>query len=388
MDTGIGVHYRDLALIFKQLGHKVRVYQFPYEFTHDTVSEFEGVPVSRFGIRHTNLFKIRGIGRLCRIFRYFDFYEALVFFRRSKAILKEAIKEHDFDIIEATSNRGVACSISFVKKKPPIFTRVSTTMKQSFAYEGKTVDLNYRLASYLECSQIRRSDYLVTHTRCHAREIGNLHGINPDKFRIIPHAIESKQSFNIKHKISDDSIKILFVGRMEPRKGFDTLLRAIPKVLERFSNVHFDFCGSSEKSILDSAEKRLSSESRVTFHGYVERNNLNKFYKNCDIFVAPSIYESFGMIYLEAMRFGKPVVACNSGGTPEVVENGISGILVSPSNADQLANALIRLCTSESLRKKMGQAGQIRISKFYSLDKLGEATLNHYQSFCGSGLNN
>lgn len=388
MDTGIGIHYRDLALTFKRLGHEVRVYQFPYEFTHDTVSEFEGIPVSRFGIQPTNLFKIRGIGRLCRIFRYFDFHEALYFFRRSKAILKVAIKEHDFDIIEATSNRGVACSISFEKKKPPIVTRVSTTMKQAFAYEGKTADLNYRLASYLECSQIRRSDRLVTHTRCHAKEIGNLHGINPDKFSIIPHAIESAPSKNNKLKIHDDSIKILFVGRMEPRKGFDTLLRAIPKVIKRFSNVHFDFCGSSQKSILDEAKKRLPSESGVTFHGYVERNDLDEFYKNCDVFVAPSNYESFGIIYLEAMRFGKPVVACDSGGTPEVVENEISGILVPPSDAEKLANAMIRLCKSESLRKKMGQAGQSRISKFYSLDKLGEATLNHYQSFCRSGLNN
>ncbi len=387
MDTGIGVHYRDLALTFKQLGHEVRVYQFPYEFTYDTVSEFEGIPVSRFGVQPTNLFKIRGIGRLCRIFKYFDFHEALVFFRRSKAILKEAIKEHDFDIIEATSNRGVACSISFEKKKPPIFTRVSTTMKQSFAYESKTVDLNYRLASYLECSQIRRSDYLVTHSRCHATEICNLHGINPDKFLIIPHAIESVHSENYNHKTSDDSVKILFVGRMEPRKGFDTLLRAIPNVMESFSNVHFDFCGSTQKSIIDEAKKRLPSQSGVTFHGYVERNKLNKFYKNCDIFVGPSNYESFGIIYLEAMRFGKPVVACNSGGTPEVVENEVSGLLVAPGNPVQLANALIRLCKSESLRKKMGQAGKSRISKFYSLDKLGEATLNHYQSFCGPGLN-
>ena len=255
LDTGIGIHYRDLALTLRRLGHEVRVYQFPYEFTHDAISEFEGIQVSRFGIQPTNLFKIRGIGRLCRIFKYFDFHEATHFFRKSKAVLKAAIKEHDFDVIEATSNRGVACSISFEKKRPPIFTRVSTTMKQAFAHEGSTPDLNYRLASYLECSQIRRSDYLVTHTRCHAKEIANLHGINPDKFSIIPHAIESAPFENHEHKSTDDSIKILFVGRMEPRKGFDTLLAAIPKVVERFSDVHFDFCGSSQKSILMKQKK-------------------------------------------------------------------------------------------------------------------------------------
>ena len=136
LDTGIGIHYRDLALTLRRLGHEVRVYQFPYEFTHDAISEFEGIQVSRFGIQPTNLFKIRGIGRLCRIFKYFDFHEATHFFRKSKAVLKAAIKEHDFDVIEATSNRGAACSISFEKKRPPIFTRVSTTMKQAFAHEG------------------------------------------------------------------------------------------------------------------------------------------------------------------------------------------------------------------------------------------------------------
>ena len=380
MDTGIGIHYRDLALTLKRQGHEVRVYQFPYEFIHDASSVFEGIQVSRFGIQPTNLFKIRGIGRLCRIFKYFDFHEATHFFRKSKAVLKAAIKEHDFDVIEATSNRGVACSISFEKKRPPIFTRVSTTMKQAFAHERSIPDLNYRLASYFECSQIKRSDYLVTHTRCHAKEIANLHGINSEKFSIIPHAITNNNFEESDNKTSEDSIKILFVGRMEPRKGFDTLLDAIPKVVEKFPKARFDFCGSSPKSILNEAKQRFPSESSVSFHGYVKRNDLDAFYKRCDIFVAPSNYESFGIIYLEAMRFGKPVVACDSGGTPEVVENEVSGILVPPGDSDQLAIALIRLCKSQSLRKQMGQAGQRRISKFYSLEKFGEATLNHYQS--------
>ena len=73
LDTGIGIHYRDLALTLKRQGHEVRVYQFPYEFIHDASSVFEGIQVSRFGIQPTNLFKIRGIGRLCRIFKYLIF---------------------------------------------------------------------------------------------------------------------------------------------------------------------------------------------------------------------------------------------------------------------------------------------------------------------------
>ena len=369
----------------------MRVYQFPYEFTHDVASEFEGIPVSRYGIRQpTNLFKIRGIGRLCRIFKYFDFHEATQFFKKSKAILKAAIKEYRFDVIEATSNRGVACSISFENKRPPIFTRVSTTMKQAFVHQGASPDLNFRLASYFECSQIKRSDHLVTHTRCHAREIGDLHGIHPEKLFIIPHAIANdpvdiEKSDN---KYNTDSIKILFVGRMEPRKGFDTLLMAIPKVKKNFPNARFDFCGSSEKHILDAAKQKFPKGSGVNFRGYVSREDLDSFYKSCDVFVAPSSYESFGIIYLEAMRFCKPVVACNSGGTPEVIENEVSGILVSPGDSDQLADALIRLCKSDSLRERMGQEGRKRVRKLYSLESLRKATVNHYKACLSSSGKN
>ena len=91
-------------------------------------------------------------------------------------------------------------------------------------------------------------------------------------------------------------------------------MKAIPIVLKENNDVHFDICGDGEVT-KTSASKEFSQN--ITFHGYKPREELEKLYEDSDIFVAPSRYESFGIIYLEAMKYGKPVVACNSGGTPE-----------------------------------------------------------------------
>ena len=88
---------------------------------------------------------------------------------------------------------------------------------------------------------------------------------------------------------------------------------------------------------------------------------LDFYYENCDVFVAPSRYESFGIIYLEAMKFSKPVIACDSGGTPGVVSDGKTGILVKPGDFYTLAMAVIKLSNNPVLRKKM-KRGRTRLT--------------------------
>src|SRR5262249_24343982 len=87
---------------------------------------------------------------------------------------------------------------------------------------------------------------------------------------------------------------------------------------------------------------------------------LDSFYRDCTVFTAPSRYESFGLIYLEAMRWGKPVVACCAGGVPEVVRDGETGLLVPPGDAAALEAALSRLLADADLRTKMGSGARAR----------------------------
>ena len=172
-------------------------------------------------------------------------------------------------------------------------------------------------------------------------------------------------------------VRILFVGRLEERKGFDVLIKSIPIIMDKSPNVVVHICG--EGDLLQFAKTKLNCfNKRVFFHGYQSRASLNNFYSECDIFVAPSRYESFGLIYLEAMHFGKAIVACNSGGTPEVVKDHETGILVKPEDHLELANSILKLVENSDLRKKLGSAGKSRLKELFSLDRMIQSTVNHY----------
>ena len=380
LESGIGVHYRDLAIGLKQSGEDVEVFHFPYETNQSKSWYFEGIPIHSIGLKNPKIPNIKGLGSLCKTMRFFDLFETAQLFQKSRRVFAKAHESNSFDIIEASSNRGICFGASTLIKRPPIFTRVSTTMRQIFRSENSIPDLNFRLAARFEEKQILRSEHLVTHTKRHANEVSKLLRFTNGKFKIIPHGISTISYFQTQEteSCSKDIVKVLYVGRLEHRKGFDVLIQAIQPIVRMFPNIHFDICGSGE--MFEKAKSELSKKfpSKIIFHGYQDRHKLDSFYSNCDIFVAPSRYESFGLIYLEAMKFSKPVVACNSGGTPEVVQNGVSGILVKPGNADLLSKAVLLLAKDPALRKKMGETGRARLEKIFSMKTLIETTKSHY----------
>ena len=376
LESGIGVHYRDLAIGLKQYGNDVVVFHFPYDTTECKSWDFEGIKVHSVGFKTLGFTKIRGIGLLCNMVKFFDFFEAFQLFAKSRIIFSKYHSLKSFDIIEASSNRGVALGVSTLRKRPPIFTRVSTTMNQVFQEYDEQPDLNYRLAARFEISQIKRSDFLVTHTKNHAKITAKDIRIDQSRFSIIPHAISLTTNPNISNSRSDNFVRILFVGRLEARKGIDILISAIPKILEKNQNVIFDICGSGDHLPY---QLEFGLQKKVFFHGYQSRDSLEQFYKICDIFVAPSRYESFGLVYLEAMRFGKPVVACNSGGTPEVIEHKKTGLLVEPGKVRPLVKAILHLISNPNYRHLLGNSGKKRCKELFSIERLLDSTLLNYR---------
>ena len=102
------------------------------------------------------------------------------------------------------------------------------------------------------------------------------------------------------------------------------------------------------------------AKPRVTFHGEVGEAALRGFYRACDLFVAPSRYESFGLILVEAMMYGKPVIACRAGGMSEVVEDAETGLLAEPGEVASLERCLERLIGDAALSRRLGEAGRQR----------------------------
>ena len=185
--------------------------------------------------------------------------------------------------------------------------------------------------------------------------------------------------------------KVLFVGRLEARKGIDTLLEAIALLLPQLPDVAFTIVGNdsiqSESGRTYREEFELATDAalrddRVFFRGLAPDDELVRHYADCDIFVAPSRSESFGLILLEAMREGKPVIAGDVSGMSEVVEHEGNGLLVPPGDARALAEALRRLVMSPSLRDSFGKRSRSLFLERFTAARMAE----DYERFCVSLL--
>ena len=166
-----------------------------------------------------------------------------------------------------------------------------------------------------------------------------------------------------------EQVEILFVGRLEPRKGVDTLLEAAGELLHVRPNVRLRMVGAQNPHANpDGHRYGAGSHDRIAFEGEVDDRELDRLLAGCDIFCAPSVYESFGLMNLEAMMFARPVVSCRAGGIPEVVADGETGLLVEPSDAPALGEALRRLVDDPELRRRMGAAGRARYETHFALD--------------------
>jgi len=172
---------------------------------------------------------------------------------------------------------------------------------------------------------------------------------------------------------------VLFLGHLHPRKGPHVFANAIPAV-KCTRPVRFIFAGPDRGSGGEVREilKSAGVESRVTMLGVVPRQQLARLYRRADVFVFPTCWdtEGFGLVAAEAMASGTPVVASRIGAIPEVVEDGVSGLLVTPNDAGELAIALQRLLEDDELRDKMGRAAAERSQCFTwsgIIDALAEA---------------
>ena len=183
---------------------------------------------------------------------------------------------------------------------------------------------------------------------------------------------------------SGEGLRFLFVGRLEGRKGIDVLLEAAPAVLRRLALARLDIVG--DDTIRDDTgatyrERFLARadiadvKGRIAFHGRVEEAALAAHYRACDVVVAPSRYESFGLVYAEALMFAKPVIAGSGGGGGEVVEAGVSGLLVPPGDAAALQAAMLELAQDEARRREMGAAGRLRYEARFTAEAAAQSLL-------------
>jgi len=205
----------------------------------------------------------------------------------------------------------------------------------------------------------------------------------PGPYDIIPNGIDLER-FNGNvlpiEQFCDGKINILFVGRLEKRKGLCYLLKAYRQVKKGFPQSRLIIVGPGTR-FRRKYEQQVRDDglADVVFVGHVSHDELPRYYKTADIFCAPATgQESFGIVLLEAMALGKPIVATSIEGYASVMTHGREGWLVPPRNDRELARALLSLMSDGALRRQMGDRG-LATAREYDWEKIARRVLDYYQ---------
>jgi phosphatidyl-myo-inositol dimannoside synthase len=219
------------------------------------------------------------------------------------------------------------------------------------------------------------ADFVIAISEYTKARLVEVQGIHAARIYIPPNAIAWHRPAVTEwseDKSEEKRVRFLSVCRLdagEQYKGVDTVIKALSAVRARIPDLEYIVVGSG--SDLD-RHKRIAADlgvaDRVQFLGSVDEKALRAAYESCDVFVLPSAGEGFGIVFLEAMHYRKPIIAANSGATPEVVREGETGILVEAENVEQLAAAMIALAASQPERERMGQAGYKRLRQNFTFD--------------------
>ena len=175
-------------------------------------------------------------------------------------------------------------------------------------------------------------------------------------------------------------VKILTVGRIVPRKGFQYLLESLPFLIkEARRNFQVQIVGEGPiRPQLERLVKKTHLEDKVEFTGAVNYERLRGLYQKADIFVLPSLAEGMPCTILEAMACGLPVIATSVQGSEEVVQDGVNGFLVRPRDPAKLGQALVKLINDPNYARRMGEQARI-MSKKYDWSKIAASYLATYE---------
>ncbi len=209
-------------------------------------------------------------------------------------------------------------------------------------------------------------------------EILSIGGIADEKVRVIPNGVNLEDYTKVE-AIQLDFPYILAMGRMVPQKGFDHLIHAFEKVARRTPDLRLLFAGEGvNRRDYEQLVNNLGLQDRIQFLGLVQGSRKISFLKGAEFFVCPSRFEPFGIVVLEALASGVPVIAHRVGGIIDIIEEGEQGLLVDPDSSEDLAESILALHADVERRRGMGQAALLK-ARGYDWTSINEQYLSLYQ---------
>ena len=395
---GIGRALHEFSTAIASLGHTVHI--LTTSDTHNRVDLEDGVWVHRLTIKHhTNPIP--------------PFPDAL--WNYSQTMLEEVKRIHQFDRVDLIEAPAWDCEgiAALIYGKIPVVTSLHTPMLiVASTHPTWMIDaskMQNDIVPILECERqvMLFSDGLAANTNSIVKIIEREYDIafEQDRIKVVGRGFHDRTqtgsmrrnrtalsaagsgSKESKVAFTEDTVDVLFLGRLEYRKGIDVLIAALQRLLPEFPHVMVDIVGEEVAEFGKTFKAQylelaagMPWARQVTFHGRVAQELLGEYLEGCDIFVAPSRFESFGLIYLEAMMYGKPCVGTDIGGIAEVVIDGETGILVKAGDPNSLIEALRRLILSKELRSQLGEQGRRRYLNELTAHAWAKRSLQHYKT--------
>ncbi len=244
----------------------------------------------------------------------------------------------------------------------------------------------YGLARHVLRPVLRRIDAHLAVSSAAAAYHGGALGRAPESFEIVPNGVDVRRFADaVPFPQMQDAPCLLFVGRLEPRKGLDVLLHAFTKLKSTRPDLRLYVVGDGPDR--DASRQLLPAglRSDVVFLGRVGQDELPRFYRSCDLFVAPALGgESFGIVLIEALAAGRPVVASDIPGYASVLTDGVTGRLVPPRDPDALAGAIGALLDNPATARALADAGHEMVSR-YDWDAVAQQARRVYTRVVGGG---
>ncbi|MCY6371893.1 glycosyltransferase family 4 protein [Clostridium ganghwense] len=218
-------------------------------------------------------------------------------------------------------------------------------------------------------------------------QIKNVFSTPWEKIWVIPNGVEANEfqldfdTLQFRRKFAKDDEKIVFyVGRHVFEKGIHILINAASQIIKKHNKTKFIIAGTGPMT--DELKKKVRDiglSDKVLFTGYMEDNSKNKLYKVADMAIFPSLYEPFGIVALEGMAAGCPIVVSDVGGFSEIVEHKVNGMKFIPGSVESLKKNVLELLSNEELSKKLKENAYRYIREKYSWDKIACLTVQMYE---------
>lgn len=219
-----------------------------------------------------------------------------------------------------------------------------------------------------ERQNVQRADRVVVPSRYSATVAAEVYGVDPERIAVVPEPIDLgawRTWLDGATPPPRGRPTVLAVARMYPRKRLDDLLHAAALLRRRIPEAQVRIVGEGPEHVrLRDLHARLGLGDGVIFLGPVSRGVLAREYAGADCFSLPTIQEGFGIVFAEAMAAGLPIVACRAAAVPEVVDHGVTGLLVPPRSPEALAGALASVLADPGLGARLGQAGRRRVEGY------------------------